>query len=139
MTPHPELLDALLRPTRLWSRGEILIKPCPVPREAGVYAWYFREAPQGVPVDGCHSFEGMPLLYVGISPKKPPTNGASPSKQRLLHRVRYHYRGNADSPLSAGQSIVLTKRATSRRPRASKHLPQYRSSRLHREVPQFEG
>jgi hypothetical protein len=88
-------LSPLLAPARLWTREQILVRPCPVPREAGVYAWYFREPPPGVPIDGCHSIDGMHLLYVGISPKKPPTNGANPSKQRLLHRVRYHYRGNA--------------------------------------------
>jgi hypothetical protein len=88
-------MDALLNPARVWTRSEVLARPCPVPREAGVYAWYFVSPPPGVPVDGCHVHQGMHLLYVGISPKKPPSNGASPSKQRLWNRVRYHYRGNA--------------------------------------------
>ncbi|GAA4968856.1 hypothetical protein GCM10023225_08980 [Kineococcus glutinatus] len=39
--------------------------------------------------------DGMVLLYVGISPKRPPANGDSASKQTLRSRVRYHHRGNA--------------------------------------------
>lgn len=81
-------LASLLDPPRLWSRTEILARPCPVPREAGVYAWYFRSAPPGVPTDGCHTRHGAALLYVGISPKKPAGNGAFPSRQRLCDRVR---------------------------------------------------
>lgn len=43
------------------------------------------------------------LLYVGIAPKAPPRNGRPPSSQRLCHRVRYHYRGNAE-----GSTLRLT-------------------------------
>jgi hypothetical protein len=38
----------------------------------------------------------MRLLYVGISPKRPPGNGRAPSKQNLQKRINYHYTGNAE-------------------------------------------
>ena len=93
----------LLAPTRLWSRDEVLARPCPVPREPGVYAWYFRQIPPSVPTDGCIRCGPYTLLYLGIAPKAPPTNGAASSRQRLSHRVRYHYRGNAE-----GSTLRLT-------------------------------
>jgi GIY-YIG catalytic domain-containing protein len=62
----------------------------------GVYAWYFRKVPPAVPVHGCNRHAGLALLYVGISPSKPPSNGKSPSKQSLAGRVRYHFSGNAE-------------------------------------------
>ena len=86
---------SLLAPDRLWTRAEVLARLTPVPAAGGVYAWYFDTAPPGVPVDGCHRVEGMTLLYVGISPKRPPADGGPGSKQTLRSRVRYHYRGNA--------------------------------------------
>lgn len=85
----------LLRPRYLFTRDEILAKPCPVPAQAGVYAWYFNDIPAGVPTDGCMTFDGHKLLYVGISPGKPPANGRGPSRQTVRNRLRYHYRGNA--------------------------------------------
>ena len=82
--------DAILYPTRLWSRSEVLARNCPVPGKAGVYAWYFRKVPPGVPTEGCHRVEGATLLYVGISPSKPSSSG-----QQLKERVRQHYNNNA--------------------------------------------
>jgi hypothetical protein len=32
---------ALVEPSRLWSRAEVLSKVAAVPSEPGVYAWYF--------------------------------------------------------------------------------------------------
>ena len=43
---------ALLRPTKLLTRTEILARACPVPALAGVYAWFFNPSPQRVPTDG---------------------------------------------------------------------------------------
>jgi hypothetical protein len=85
----------LLQPTKMFSRAEVLIAPCPIPKSSGVYAWYFDEVPGHVPTEGCHQALGHTLLYVGISPSAPPTNGRSPSRQTLWSRVRYHFRGNA--------------------------------------------
>jgi hypothetical protein len=90
------LTDGLLRPGRLFRRHEVLATDCPVPRVPGVYAWYFSAVPELVPTADCHRFSDGFLLYVGISPSRPPSNGKPPSKQRLFHRVRYHFRGNAE-------------------------------------------
>ena len=94
---------ALLSPDRLWTREECLNKDSPVPRAAGVYAWYFREIPPGVPVADCRRAQGATLLYVGISPKRPPRNGSMPSRQTLRSRIRNHFLGNA-----AGSTLRLT-------------------------------
>jgi hypothetical protein len=93
----------LLRPERLYSRAEVLTRPSAIPKTSGVYAWYFREIPDGVPVDGCIGHEDLTLLYTGIAPKPPPRNGGVPSRQTLCHRIRYHFRGNA-----AGSTLRLT-------------------------------
>ena len=93
----------VLQPAALHTRQEVLSRPCPVPASPGVYAWYFDEAPPGVPLDGCHHHGSEVLLYVGSSPKAQPKNGAKPSSQSLRTRVRYHYRGNAE-----GSTLRLT-------------------------------
>jgi hypothetical protein len=68
-----------------------------VPRSPGVYAWYFRDFPPGVPKGGCVVHYGLTLLYVGIAPKAPPNNG-SPSKQTLRSRIiRIDLKANAAS------------------------------------------
>ena len=87
--------DALLNPERLWTRAEVLGRPGPVPADPGVYAWYFTAVPPGVPVEGCRQLQDSVLLYVGISPKRPPAGAGAPSRQTLRTRLRYHYRGNA--------------------------------------------
>lgn len=93
----------LLSPATVWTRGEVLTRPSPVPAEPGVYAWYFDEPPPGVPLQGCHTTSDGVLLYVGISPKAPSQNGVRPSRQSIRNRIRYHYRGNA-----AGSTLRLT-------------------------------
>lgn len=96
-------MNELLSPRKVWSRAEVLASPCPIPKSAGVYAWYFREIPEGVPTKDCLTFEDLTLLYAGISPKAPPRNGRTPSTQTLYDRIRYHYTGNA-----AGSTLRLT-------------------------------
>ncbi|RYC05745.1 hypothetical protein EUA94_17755 [Nocardioides zhouii] len=93
--PTHEAAALLLRPHRLFTRDEVLGHPCPVAATPGVYAWYFDEVPAVVPTDGCVRHDGHTLLYVGISPGKPPANGRGPSRQTVRSRLRYHYRGNA--------------------------------------------
>lgn len=93
--PLVEAVSPLLAPLHLFTREEVLMRPSPVPASAGVYAWYFNKVPDGVPIQGCHTFEGHTLLYVGISPKKPSADGLTMSRQSLRTRIRYHYRGNA--------------------------------------------
>ncbi|MEV0330834.1 GIY-YIG nuclease family protein [Micromonospora echinospora] len=98
---NPE--DALLRPARLYGAEDVRRRECPIPAVPGVYGWYFASPPSLVPLEGCYRWNGLILLYVGISPKAPPTNGRPPSRQTIRSRIRYHYRGNA-----AGSTLRLT-------------------------------
>jgi hypothetical protein len=98
-----DVLDGLVRPARLWSRGEVLARPSPVPRRPGVYGWYFRDLPWPIDTSQCVTWDGCTLLYGGIAPKAPPANGRPASQQSLRHRIRYHYTGNA-----AGSTLRLT-------------------------------
>lgn len=82
-------LMRLTQPERLWKRSEILQRSSPVPKVAGVYAWYFRDTPDGVPTDDCHQYAGLTLLYIGIAPS------SSTSSSTLHRRLRQHLRGNA--------------------------------------------
>jgi len=78
------------------SRSEVLAVPSPVPAGAGAYGWWFRELPSDIDIRGCVTRDGLTLLYAGISPKKPPTNGRGPSRQTLRSRIKTHYTGNAE-------------------------------------------
>ena len=84
-------------PDRLWSRPEVLASPSPVPREPGLYGWFFDPVIPGVPIDDTTLHRGRRLLYAGISPKAPPKNGKPPSKQQLRQRICDHMRGNAQA------------------------------------------
>ena len=85
----------LLKPSKLWTRAEVLARLCPVPALAGVYAWFFDWCPQGIaPEQLVHSF-GFMLLYVGIAPGPPSAPGKS-SRETLRSRLRHHFRGNAE-------------------------------------------
>jgi len=92
----------LSSPHRLWTAAEMLASPSPIPAEAGLYAWYFREIPARVPTEGCPRFKGSILLYVGISPARPVSAGG-PVRQNLRRRLRAHLRGNA-----SGSTLRLT-------------------------------
>ena len=92
-----DYLKQATKPERLWSRSEVLAQPSPVPREPGLYAWYFKTIPPTVPTDTCNSIRGLTLLYCGISPKAPPKDGKKASEQTLWNRIRYHFNGNAES------------------------------------------
>ncbi len=94
---------SLTQPSRLYSRSGILARPSPVPREPGLYAWYFRDVPPLVPIDGCIQVDGLTLLYVGICPSAPPRDGRSSKTRTLRDRVLDHMRGNA-----SGSTLRLT-------------------------------
>jgi hypothetical protein len=96
-------MDELLTPRKLWRSEEIVgARPSPVPAAPGVYAWYFRQTPGAIDIGGCHIFNGMPMLYVGIAPKAPYADGRR-SKTTLRQRMTYHYNGNAE-----GSTLRLT-------------------------------
>jgi hypothetical protein len=71
----------------------VLRRPSPLPVTNGLYAWYFIEVPTIVPTEGCFAVGDKLLLYVGIAPDK---SSKPNSSQSLRHRIRYHYRGNAE-------------------------------------------
>ena len=79
----------------LLSRSQVLVRPSPVPARPGVYGWSFRELPATLDTSGCLRRDGATLLYVGISPRRPPANGRPPSRQSLRSRIRTHLTGNA--------------------------------------------
>jgi hypothetical protein len=87
---------AFVNPAQLYSRQEALAKPSPVPAAAGIYGWWFRRLPPLVQAGTCARCDGLTLLYVGISPSRPPGNGRPASRQSLRSRIRAHYSGNAE-------------------------------------------
>lgn len=67
--------------------------PTPVPAVNGIYFWWFKEIPPGVPIEGCITHDGYTLLYVGISPDK---KSKPNSRANLRQRIKTHYSGNAE-------------------------------------------
>lgn len=91
--PVADFLDV-----RRYTREEIFADPCPVPERPGVHGWWFRAIPGGVDVSGCEQRDGLTLLYVGVSPTRPPVSGKPPISQDLRKRILYHFgAGNADA------------------------------------------
>ena len=89
--------EGVLRPERVWGRNEVLARPSPVPRAAGLYGWYFRDLPsREIATAECVTFEDLTLLYAGIAPRRPSAAGRR-SRQTLRGRLRTHYAGNASS------------------------------------------
>jgi hypothetical protein len=89
-------IGEFVSPARVFSRHDVLSRPSPVPAQDGVYGWWFRRLPPLVVASGCCRRQELTLLYVGISPKQPPSNGQPASTQSLLKRIRDHYTGNAE-------------------------------------------
>jgi GIY-YIG catalytic domain len=92
-----DVIGRFTRPDRLATRAEVLSSPRLVPASAGVYGWWFRALPSRIDTSGCLRRDGLTLLYVGISPRRPPANGRAPSRQGLRSRIRTHYTGNAEA------------------------------------------
>ena len=81
-----------------YTREEIFAEPSPVPAEAGAHGWWFRDIPGEIDVSGCEQRDGLTLLYVGISPGPPRTDGKPQVPQDLRKRIRYHFgAGNASA------------------------------------------
>ena len=110
-----QAIRQITEPSGLWSRTHVLSHPCPVPPVSGVYGWYFRQLPYEFGVSGCLGYQGLTLLYVGISPKRPVSDDLR-SRETLRRRIRTHYRGNADNStlrLTLGVLLGLPLHATS--------------------------
>ncbi|MGB3483267.1 MAG: hypothetical protein WBB07_13765 [Mycobacterium sp.] len=81
-----------------YSREQVFAEPCPVPSQAGAHGWWFRDIPGEIDTSGCEQQDGWTLLYVGISPGPPRTDGKPAHPQDLRKRVRYHFgAGNASA------------------------------------------
>lgn len=78
---------------RPFTRDEVFGDRCPVPSQPGIQGWWFRAVPGVVDASACQQRDGLTLLYVGISPTRPPQNGKPPSTQDLRKRIRYHFGG----------------------------------------------
>ncbi|GLU58833.1 MULTISPECIES: GIY-YIG nuclease family protein [Paenarthrobacter] len=63
-------------------------------REKGIYGWLFTPGSLPVPDAPYAHTDGFELMYVGIAPKRPSTNGKE-SASRLRSRLRTHSRGEA--------------------------------------------
>jgi hypothetical protein len=99
-------ISRLTNPSKVFSRSDVLTKPCPVPKERGLYAWFFKKIPPNIPIEDCVTMNGLNLLYVGISPKN------EQSTQKLHKRVTNHYRGNAKgSTLRKTLGVLLSKQS----------------------------
>jgi len=92
------IAEKLKHPQRLVNRSKVIGRSSIVPAVPGIYAWYFKISPSRyIDFESCWQYEGARLLYVGISPSKPPKNGKAPSKETLRKRIRTHMKGNASS------------------------------------------
>ncbi|MFD1193945.1 GIY-YIG nuclease family protein [Seohaeicola saemankumensis] len=83
------ILKKLVSPDCLLSRTDALSSPPQVPAANGLYAWFFRNAPDIVPTQDCTTLDDLVLLYVGISPFR------APSRSNLRKRIRQHYTSDA--------------------------------------------
>ncbi|EPC4020287.1 GIY-YIG nuclease family protein [Enterobacter kobei] len=97
-------------PDKTYSRTEVMSKPSPVPPVNGVYFWWFKEIPPGVPTEGCITSDGYTLLYVGISPDH---RGKLNSRSNLRKRIKTHYSGNAaGSTLRRTLGVLLSQESS---------------------------
>jgi hypothetical protein len=85
------LARELLYSARLYRWNELKNNPSLPPPSSGIYAWFFKLVPPGVPTDSCIVRGDATLLYVGISPKNEVANGT------IRKRLRLHFEGNAES------------------------------------------
>jgi|SRR5690625_60268 len=65
-----------------------------VPAEPGIYGWWIRVGSLEVPIADYRQHDDFELLYVGIAPRKPSTDGRL-SKSNLRKRLNQHVNGNA--------------------------------------------
>ena len=100
-----QIIETLVYKGRLFSRSDVNAKPCPVPQEPGLYAWFFNDIPDTVPTENCYGREGWKLLYIGIA------RSSLTSKATLRNRIKgQHLNGNCyGSTLRRTLAVVLEK------------------------------
>ena len=109
MTEPDSEIVRFLNPEHQHSRCEVLATPPPVPAKNGVYGWWFRSLPARIDISGCSRRQGLTLMYVGISPDRPPANGRAASKQNLRKRLRQHYTRTAAASTRRTLGCLLAK------------------------------
>jgi len=74
-----------------YTRDQVFSEADPVPAKPGAHGWWFRTIPEGIDTSGCEERDGWTLLYVGVSPGPPRTDGKPQTPQDLRKRIRYHF------------------------------------------------
>jgi hypothetical protein len=85
-------VERFLKSSGKYRASEIRDSPALVPRQSGLYGWWFSSVPPGVPIERTLEADGSRLLYVGIAPRKPSRAG-SKSTRTLRSRLLNHCRG----------------------------------------------
>ncbi len=88
------VLSSFRNPTTVTNRDKAIQENSCIPRSSGLYAWYLRNLPEVVPVDGCTQFQDYYLMYVGISPFKEGGSG------NLRQRIQTHFGKNESNNAS---------------------------------------
>jgi len=78
--------DTLLKPCRVWSPAELIADTNKVPLSPGVYGWWFRTPPSGVPLERTIENSFGRLLYIGIA-------GGRTGNRTLRDRLKNHLKG----------------------------------------------
>ncbi len=68
--------NEMITPMRCWTGAEVLAAPSPIPMEPGIWGWYFKSIPTGVPPEGRIRRHGPTPPYATISPMPPPEGPA---------------------------------------------------------------
>ena len=102
-------LSSLLTPTEFFTAEAIALSPTIVPNRPGVYGWWFDDAIDPIPLDGCLAIGGYHLLYVGISPRF--SRSVAANQRNLRIRLLEHCRGPiSSSTLRRSLVAILGKR-----------------------------
>jgi hypothetical protein len=84
------IANDLVRSAQIFTWSELKGSSSLPPQRAGIYAWFFKQCPPQVPIDGCVQREGRTLLYVGVSPE------SLNSSSHLRNRIREHFSRTAE-------------------------------------------
>jgi hypothetical protein len=115
-----------MKPTRLFKRSEVLVRRgCPVPKERGLYGWYFKQVPDPrIDTTQCIEFDGCHLLYVGIAPQDEQSKTSS-----LQSRIKDHYRSWTTLRVALGSLLAdelgLTPKSKNLRWEQNDHLSEW--------------
>ena len=99
---YEALAKQLFTPKCLYRIDEITQAKTLIPKDAGIYAWWFDTLPALVPIDGAEKVNEFLLRYIGIAPSGPS------SKRTLRDRLQNHCRGPiAISTLRRALAVLL--------------------------------